>query len=118
MQALLTILLLRGPQTAAELYTRTQRMADFASVEALEEQLQHLCAKSAPLIVQLPRLPGQREERYMHLLCGTPDLDALASQVSQRKSSASDLEERVVQLEQQVQSLQEQLAELSAKFDS
>jgi uncharacterized protein YceH (UPF0502 family) len=114
-QALLTILLLRGPQTAGELYTRTQRMADFASVDDVEEQLQHLCAKTAPLIVQLPRLPGQREERYMHLLCGAPDVEALASQISQRKSASGDLEERVAQLEQQVHSLQEELAALKSR---
>src|SRR5690606_13505661 len=67
-QALLNILLLRGPQTVAELFTRSQRMFEFASAESVEEKLQSLCEKSAPIIVRIPRQPGQREDRYMHLL--------------------------------------------------
>ncbi len=118
-QAILTVLLLRGPQTAAEIFTRTQRMAELGSPDALEEQLQHLCAKSAPLIRQLPRLPGQREARYVHLLCGEPDLDALAAAIpAPRKSGDGELEERVASLENQVQQLQAELAELRARLDA
>lgn len=112
-QALLNVLLLRGPQTAAELFTRTQRMFEFSSTESLEEKLHSLCEKTAPLIVRIPRQVGQREDRYMHLLCGTPDLEALAAQaVSSKKSTGSDLEERIAILEQQVRSLQQQVEQL------
>ena len=115
-QALLCVMLLRGPQTLNELLTRTQRMYDFGSSQAVEEKLTHLCAKTNPAFVHLPRLAGQREERYMHLLCGAPDLDALAAQASQRSErtdeSKAQLEERVAQLEQQVMQLQAQVAQL------
>lgn len=115
-QALLNVLLLRGPQTAAELFTRTQRMFEFSNTESLEEKLQSLCEKTAPLIVRIPRQVGQREDRYMHLLCGAPDLEALAAQVvSSKKSTGSDLEERIAILEQQVHSLQQQVEQLLAQ---
>lgn len=116
-QALLNVMLLRGPQTAAELFTRTQRMFEFASSDSLEEKLQSLCEKTAPLIVRIPRQAGQREDRYMHLLCGAPDLDALAAQMvsSGKKSTQGELEERVAILEQQVVSLQQQLEQLLAQ---
>jgi uncharacterized protein YceH (UPF0502 family) len=110
-QALLCIMLLRGPQTLAELLTRTQRMYEFKNVEEIQEKLNHLCAKTIPAFMHIPRQPGQREDRYMHLLCGKPDLDAIyaASQTSSNpRSNQSD--ERVIQLEQHVESLQAQLA--------
>lgn len=112
-QALLNIMLLRGPQTVAELYTRSQRMFEFASAESVEENLQSLCEKSAPIIVRIPRQSGQREDRYMHLLCGAPDLEALAAQMTTaKKSSAGELEERIAILEQQVHALQQQVEQL------
>lgn len=112
-QALLNILLLRGPQTVAELFTRSQRMFEFSSAESVEEKLQSLCEKSAPIIVRIPRQPGQREDRYMHLLCGAPDLEALAAQMTTAKKSASgELEERIAILEQQMHALQQQVEQL------
>lgn len=113
-QAILNILLLRGPQTAAEILTRSQRMVEFATVENLEEQLHSLCEKTAPIIMRISRQAGQREDRYMHLLCGTPDITALAAQasISTKKSSNSELEERVLLLEQQLVTLQQQIEQL------
>jgi uncharacterized protein YceH (UPF0502 family) len=112
-QAILNVMLLRGPQTAAELFARTQRMFEFANSEALEEKLQALCLKTSPLIIRIPRQSGQREDRYMHLLCGAPDLEALAlSAVAPKKSSSSELDERVAILEQQVAVLQQQIQQL------
>jgi uncharacterized protein YceH (UPF0502 family) len=110
-QALLCIMLLRGPQTLAELLTRTQRMYEFRNAEEIQEKLNHLCAKTIPAFMHIPRQPGQREDRYMHLLCGKPDLEAIYS-ASQTSSSprSNQNDERVIQLEQQVESLQTQLA--------
>ena len=62
-QAILTVLLLRSTQTVAEIFTRTQRMFDFGSPQALEEKLQTLCAKTKPLVIHIPRHVGQREDR-------------------------------------------------------
>lgn len=113
-QALLNIMLLRGPQTLAELHTRTQRMFDFASLETVEEKLDQLCAKTHPIIVRIARQAGQREDRYMHLLCGKPDLEAINAMGSAtKKTSSGELEERVEKLEQQLDRLQRQFAKLA-----
>jgi uncharacterized protein YceH (UPF0502 family) len=121
-QAILTVMLLRGPQTVAEILTRTQRMAEFANPQALEEKLQQLCAKTKPVVVHIPRQIGQREDRYMHLLCGKPDLAAIAAMQNStaspsRGSSGNDehtaqLEQKIQQLESRVELLEKQVATL------
>lgn len=104
-QALLTILLLRGPQTANELFSRTQRMASFANEREVEELLDLLCAKTSPIIKQLPRQAGQREVRFAHLLCGEPEYVVPASAPTPRQNGVDALEQRVAKLEQQVAAL-------------
>jgi uncharacterized protein YceH (UPF0502 family) len=66
--ALMTVLMLRGPQTLAELRTRTQRMAEFADTGEVESDLQGLARFDPPLVRRLDRQPGQKEERYVQLL--------------------------------------------------
>jgi uncharacterized protein YceH (UPF0502 family) len=72
--ALLAVLLLRGPQTAAELRTGTERMHKFADVSAVEAFLDELAARDleagGPLVVKLARAPGERESRWAQLLAG------------------------------------------------
>ncbi|MGE0112433.1 YceH family protein [Aquabacterium sp.] len=68
--ALLTLLMLRGPQTAAELRLHTERLHRFADVSSVEAFLDELAAKEPPRVVKLPRAPGARESRWVHLLCG------------------------------------------------
>ncbi len=115
-QAILTVMLLRGAQTVAEILTRTQRMVEFSSLQALEEKLQSLCVKTKPLVVHIPRLPGQREDRYTHLLCGQPDFSAIAAQASASKSSSSESraeqEEKIHSLELRIVTLEKQVAAL------
>lgn len=111
-QALLNVMLLRGPQTLAELFTRTQRMFEFESVNAVEEKLEHLCAKTTPYFVRIPRAAGQREDRYMHLLCGKPDLAAIAAMTSAVKHSSHTDDERTVQLEHKIEQLENQVQHL------
>ena len=119
--ALLALLLLRGPQTVGELFARSERLHRFADAEEVRHQLERLCTREPALALQLPRGPGQREDRYMHLLCGPVDVEALAAQYrAPAASSATDnsaLEERVQQLETTVAALQEQLAQLQARLD-
>lgn len=75
--ALLIVLMLRGPQTAGELRINSERLHRFADISAVEAFLQELAARPAgPLVVQLPRLPGARENRWAHLLSGTPKAEA------------------------------------------
>ena len=68
--ALLAALLLRGAQTAAELRLATTRLHSFADTSSVEAFLDELAARDTPLAVKLPRTPGERESRWMHLLCG------------------------------------------------
>lgn len=115
-QALLCIMLLRGPQTLNELLTRTQRMYEFSSSTEIAEKLEQLCAKSKPHFIHLPRLPGQREDRYTHLFCGTPDLSALAALsdkgTGNQTSTLDALIERISKLEQEVVQLRDELDRL------
>ena len=68
--ALLTALLLRGAQTAAELRLATTRLHSFADTSSVEAFLDELAARDTPLVLKLARTPGERESRWMHLLCG------------------------------------------------
>lgn len=68
--ALLTLLMLRGPQTAAELRLHTERLHRFADISSVEAFLDELATKEPPRVVKLPRAPGARESRWAHLLCG------------------------------------------------
>ncbi len=79
--ALLATLMLRGPQTSAELRAnadRLHRFADISSVDGfLDELAERAEEKGGPLVVKLPRAPGARESRWAHLLCGPVDISAL-----------------------------------------
>ena len=68
--ALLALLMLRGPQTAAELRANTERLHRFADISAVEGFLDELAAREPPLVVKLARAPGAREPRWAQLLCG------------------------------------------------
>jgi uncharacterized protein YceH (UPF0502 family) len=73
--ALLTTLLLRGPQTAAELRLNSARLHAFADISSVEVFLEELACAEPPFAVKLPRAPGGRENRWMHLLCGAVSLE-------------------------------------------
>jgi len=79
--AILTALMLRGPQTAGELRISCERLHGFSDIAAVEGFLAELAARPAGvLVVQLPRLPGSRENRWAHLLSGQPILEMPAVQ--------------------------------------
>jgi len=68
--ALLAVLMLRGPQTSAELRLNCERLHRFADISSVEGFLDELAGKPQPLVVKLPRGAGEREARWAHLLCG------------------------------------------------
>ena len=72
--AALALLMLRGPQTAAEIRTRSGRIYGFSGVEEVETALNALADKYPPLVLKLERQPGEREARWAHLLSGEPQL--------------------------------------------
>ena len=75
-QALLAVLMLRGPQTSAELRANTERLHRFADISSVEGFLQELAEKTPARAVLLPRAPGAREARWAHLLCGEVQMTA------------------------------------------
>lgn len=83
--ALLAVLMLRGPQTAAELRLNTERLHRFADISSVEAFLDELATKTPARVVKLPRAPGEREARWAHLLCGAP---AVATQHAQGSPGA------------------------------
>lgn len=120
-KALMTLLLLRGPQTLGELRTRSERMHAFPSIEAVEAKLQSLAADEEPLVVELPRRPGQKEIRWMHRV-GDPNAVDLTPAEPVRgvheapMPSGPPLSQRVTDLEKAVADLAAALAELKAKL--
>ena len=101
----LGLLMLRGPQTAAELRTSGERWYRFSDVAALEAVLQALQQRGddggQPTVRKLPRMPGAREQRWVHLLCGEPDVAALLA-AAPPAAVSSDFLARVTALENTV----------------
>jgi len=116
--AVLTVLMLRGLQTAGEIRSRTGRLHDFKSVADVESALQFLIDKYPPLVARLERAPGTKESRYGHLLGGPIDVarvDAGAGAAG-GSSGGGSTGARVAQLEQEVAALRSEVDELKAQF--
>lgn len=116
--AVLGVLMLRGPQTAGELFARTARLEPFADLADLEGVLESLMAREPePLAARLPRRPGQKEVRYGHLLSGeaqeVPGNDDDPPAPARRAIVEDD---RVAALERAVEELRSELAELRAEL--
>lgn len=119
--ALLTVLMLRGPQTVGELRLNADRLHSFADTSSVEVFLEEMASREAgALVVELPRAPGARENRWMHLLSGTPEVERVAhSRVPGSSLSAQnteDLKNRVAALEAEVADLRAMLLRLSAEL--
>jgi uncharacterized protein len=120
--AILTSLMLRGPQTSGELRISCERLHAFADISAVEGFLQELAARPAgALVVQLPRLPGARESRWAHLLSGTPRQESPPLPPRPAASDAGELAElkaQVTRLESELASLKGVVEGILAKFSS
>lgn len=118
--AILTELMLRGPQTVGELRTRCERMTPLGGIAQAADAVHSLEEfEGGPLVVQLPRESGRRESRYAHLLCGEPEIPEETP--VEIKPDAAVLavraeNERIAELETQVKELQNDVAELSRLF--
>ena len=114
---LLGLLLLRGAQTVHELLARSERLFKFNDADDVRHHLDRLLQREPALVVQIPRGPGQREDRYMHLLCGPVDVAAIAARLpsaSAGEPAHAEIEARVAMLEGEVAALREQWADLLA----
>jgi uncharacterized protein YceH (UPF0502 family) len=110
-------LFLRGPQTPGELRSRTERLCKFNDVNEVEAELESLMTREEPLVVKLPREPGKRESRYVHLFSGIPQLSTLSTtEIDESEIEVSD-RERIDALERQVHELQLILNELRQKHE-
>lgn len=109
--ALLSTLMLRGPQTAAELRLHAERLHRFADVSSVEGFLDEMADKAEPLVRRLPRAPGAREARWAHLLCGEPVLPAAPV-----APADAGLAEEVAVLRAEVAELRGQIARLAASL--
>lgn len=89
--ALITLLLLRGPQTLHELLTRSERLHRFAGVDDVRHALERLAERDAPLVRLMPRAAGQREDRYAHLLCGEPAMPERLADVAPSRTRDDDM---------------------------
>lgn len=111
--AVLSSLMVRGPETVGELRGRTTRLHEFDSLEEVEGVLDRLAQREPPLVTQLPRRPGQKEARYAHLFSGEPDADAAPHDPH---SPRAEMEERINALEQQVEDLRARLDDYAEAF--
>lgn len=106
--AIICLLLLRGPQTPGELNTNSGRLYEFVTLEEVQEVLEKLSDPGMPYVIQLPRRPGQKEMRYMHLLGGVPDVEDDIDFVHETSGrSNAELEGRVFKLENDFAQLKE-----------
>ncbi len=113
-QALLAVLLLRGPQTLAELHTRSERLGGAADLEDLRMTVERLMQRTSTVVVNLGRASGQREDRYMHLLCGPVSANdfAVAANDVPPPSKRGSLEARLDALEAEVDVLRREVEAL------
>lgn len=114
-QTLLALLLLRGAQTLNELYTRADRLSDFPSPEDVRHTLERLAEHEPPLVKNIGRLSGQREDRYMHLLSG--DVDSLSAPADHLDAgAAAAVSPRGAGLREEVEELRARVASLEAEL--
>ncbi|WCT11305.1 YceH family protein [Mucilaginibacter jinjuensis] len=110
--ALICLLLLRGPQTPGELNTNSGRLYEFESLDDVQEALEKLGSGDMPYLTQLPKRPGQKEQRYMHLLGESLDFPEDDEIDVSNKPSVTILEARVSKLEEELTAMQEKVNKL------
>ena len=110
--AAMCVLMLRGPQTAGEIRTRSNRLYDFSSLEQVETTLNSLMSGEHPLIVRLPRQTGQKEVRYAHLLSG--EVSFTEPQAEPEPERELD---RIGKLEKDIEDLKKQFEEFKKQFE-
>jgi len=106
--ALMCTLMLRGPQTLGELKTHSHRLFEFDDLDDVQFALQHLAEHEPPMITALPRQPGQKEDRYAHLLSGEPDIPT-PSATTITAAPSTGLAARVAELEGELEVIRNRL---------
>lgn len=123
--AVICVLLLRGAQTPGELRGRTERMYRFEALDDVISTLERLGQRQPPLVAVLPRQPGTKESRYVHLFAGEPEVGDNATQVASNEMGGvgrssdrlANLESEVSELRREVAEIREQVAEFRKQFE-
>lgn len=119
--AILCVLFLRGPQTPGEIRARTARMFSFDNLAQVEESLRNLQHHEAGAFVsELDRIPGHKENRFIHLLAGEPAIEEIQASLAANSPSGTypGSSDRIAALEETVASMLEQLEELRGRFEA
>jgi uncharacterized protein len=116
--AIMCELMVRGPQTLGELRTHCERMHAFDDLTEVEAVIERL----PELIVKLPRRPGEKEVRYAHLLCGTPEISETEPQAleltrADRPDRIGALELEIAQIRVELENLKQQFAGFKRQFE-
>jgi uncharacterized protein YceH (UPF0502 family) len=113
--AVLSVLMVRGPQTSAQVRARTERLHAFADAAEVDATLARLAGRPEPLVVRLPPAPGQKEPRWAHLLAGEVQPEAATSPAAPGRTPRSD---RIEALESALAALTEEVDRLRAEHDA
>lgn len=116
-QAIICILLLRGPQTAGEIRSRTDRLYAFPNLDDVQKVITNL--EDMELVEKLPRQPGRKESRYTHLLSGKPQEKPVETIIRSRVAPEIDRSnetDRISKLQEQMDELREEMKSLQAEF--
>ncbi len=118
-QAIICILLLRGPQTVGEIRNRTDRLYTFSSLDEVQETIASL--EDMKLVEKLPRQPGRKEHRYTHLLSGVPEEKPVETIIRPRAASENDrineLQEQIDELRLEMKNLRDEMAAFKSQFE-
>ena len=111
--AVLCVIMLRGPQTPGEIKGRSERMFPFENLMQVDEVLQKLMNIEDPMILKLPKQPGNKESRYAHLFSGQPNIESLEG----KEEDIQDYYERILKLEEELKSVKTELEEIKNQFN-
>lgn len=120
--AVMCVLMLRGPQTVGELRGRTNRLYEFADLAEVEKTLDGLMAREEdePLVMRLPRQPGQKDSRFAHLLAGEVALEDVPARAPRTEAAVAQVRaenEKIARLETEVETLRREMSELREQFE-
>jgi uncharacterized protein YceH (UPF0502 family) len=115
--AVLCVLMLRGPQTVGEIRGRTGRMYEFSDLEEVDATVENLMNhEKGPFVVELPRQPGRKENRFMHLLAGEPSIETVSDDREPAPIVVNTGNDRIAVLEEQVAQIRSEFDELKQQF--
>jgi uncharacterized protein YceH (UPF0502 family) len=116
--ALVSVMLLRGPQTLGELRERSGRLHQFEHLGQVQETLDNLMRREEPVVTKLPPQPGQKEARFAHLLSGEINIEELAAASAVSRAARAPVDnDRVTVLESRVTALETEAGDLRRMFE-